>query len=383
MKPETLIRTGLAVTAAAGLIACSESGDQYYKPIAKADYPAADGPGESLGAGEIGEASRIAAIIEAHLRRLYKTDPPIRRDAHPKAHGCVEASVAIRSDLPDALRHGIFATPATYRATVRFSNGNENVHRPDIEPDGRGMAIKLYDPPGQPLTVDPRGAASQDFIMINYPSFLVGADPEDYRKLIGYVDADNKVTSLLTPVLTIFSIGWKGTMNAAAATSSKIDNPLNTRYWSMVPYQLGSGASAQAVKYSAAPCEAKPVVIPDNPGPDYLRQALAASLAPGGQSACMKLMVQPRTSDAMSVEDSRYEWPEDKAPFTEVATITFEGQTFTSDEQMKACEAMSYSPWHALPEDKPLGNVNRMREAIYQRISAVRRESEAETWGNK
>jgi len=44
-------------------------------------------------------------------------------------------------------------------------------------------------------------------------------------------------------------------------------------------------------------------------------------------------------------------------------------------QQNIVCEELSYSPWHALPEHKPLGAVNRMRKAIYERISALRRSS--------
>jgi hypothetical protein len=77
----------------------------------------------------------------------------------------------------------------------------------------------------------------------------------------------------------------------------------------------------------------------------------------------------------MSVEDSRIEWPEAAAPFHTVATITIPPQTFDTPPQNAACEALSYSPWHALPEHRPLGAVNRMRKAIYERISAVRRSS--------
>jgi len=106
-----------------------------------------------------------------------------------------------------------------------------------------------------------------------------------------------------------------------------------------------------------------------------LRHEMAAALAPGKPSVCMKLMVQPRTSTTMSVEDSRIEWPEAAAPFYKVATITIPSQIFDTPPQNTACEKLSYSPWHALPEHKPLGAVNRMRKAIYERISAVRRSS--------
>ncbi|WP_159107222.1 catalase family protein [Azospirillum sp. B4] len=361
----------MSATALCLVAACSEKGDAYYRPIAEADYPEANGPGEVLAPHEVDDAARLAAIIHAHLMRLYGTGP-VRRDAHAKAHGCVRATVAVRADVPEALRRGLFATAADYPAIIRFSNANEATQRSDHEKDGRGMAIKIYDVPGQPLSVAPGERPSQDIILINYPTFLV-ASPDDYLTLLGYIDSDDRLTKLLQPLLVFSAIGWKGTMNAVGAASSLIDNPLNTRYWSMVPYQLGTGADAQAVKYSARPCQQWPVVIPGGDDPNYLRHAMSATLAAG--SACMELMVQPRTSDAMSVEDSRYEWAETLAPFVPVATITVEQQTFDTADQNVACEALSYSPWHALPDHKPLGAVNRLRQAIYRQISALRRET--------
>lgn len=357
---------------ATGLAACAENGARYYHPIS--DYPKADAAvGEKLAAGEPESAARIAAIIEAHLRKMY-AEGTIYRDAHPKADGCVRAKFTVAAGLAPSLGQGLFSAAKSYDAVIRFSNGNEDRRRSDAAGDGRGMAIKVLGIVGTPLSQDPRGAASQDFIMINHPTFLV-ADPARYRKLIGYVDSSNKMTKFLSPVLSFLSLGWLGTKNAVEATSSHIDSPLNTRYWSMVPYQLGPQSMAVAVKYSAAPCDPRPVIVPKTTDPDYLRHTMAAALAPGGKGACMKFMVQPRTADTMSVEDSRIEWPEAAAPFYPVATITIPAQTFDTPQQNIACEQLSYSPWHALPEHRPLGSVNRMRKAIYERISAVRRAS--------
>jgi catalase len=367
-----VLNIAFSVAAAAGLVACAESGDRYYRPIAQ--YPDADPAlGEKLAPGEAESAARIAAIIEAHLRHMYATGT-IYRDAHPKADGCVKATFSVEPALPAPLRQGLFSAARSYQAVIRFSNGNEARNRADTQGDGRGMAIKVLGVPQTPLTEDPRGPAAQDFIMINHPTFLV-ADPTRYRTLIGYVDSSDKLTNVFVPVLSFLSLGWTGTKTAVETTASHIDNPLNTRYWSMTPYQLGPKGGAEAVKYSAAPCQARPVVLPQTTDPDYLRHAMAAALAPGGSGACMKLMVQPRTSTAMSVEDSRTEWPEAAAPFYRVATITIPPQIFDTPAQNIACEELSYSPWHALPEHKPLGSVNRMRKAIYERISAVRRSS--------
>ena len=361
----------IPAAAAAGLVACAETGARSYRPID--EYPQADPAlGEKLAPGEADTAARIAAIIEAHLRHMYGTGT-VYRDAHPKADGCVKATFTVDAGLPARFGQGLFSAAKSYEAVIRFSNANEDRNRSDAEGDGRGMAIKVLGVPGAPLTQDPAGP-TQDFIMINHPTFLV-ADPTSYRTLIGYVDSSDKLTNAFTPVLSFLTLGWTGTKNAVATTASHIDSPLNTRYWSMTPYQLGPKGAALAVKYSAAPCQPRPVVVPTTTDPNYLRHAMSAALAPGTSGACMKLMVQPRTSPAMSVEDSRIEWPEAAAPFYEVATIAIPPQIFDTPAQNIACEQLSYSPWHALAEHKPLGAVNRMRKAIYERISAVRRSS--------
>jgi hypothetical protein len=56
-----------------------------------------------------------------------------------------------------------------------------------------------------------------------------------------------------------------------------------------------------------------------------------------------------------------------------VADIVIHRQTFDPKARNTACELLSYSPWHALPDHKPLGAVNRMRKGIYEAISAFRR----------
>jgi hypothetical protein len=88
----------------------------------------------------------------------------------------------------------------------------------------------------------------------------------------------------------------------------------------------------------------------------------------------MEFLVQPRTSNAMDVEDSMTEWKEAQAPFYQVATILIPQQNFDTSEQNAFCENLSFSPWHALPDHKPLGIVNRLRKVIYDQISRTRHE---------
>lgn len=49
-------------------------------------------------------------------------------------------------------------------------------------------------------------------------------------------------------------------------------------------------------------------------------------------------------------------------------------QDFSSKEALTYCENLSFSPWHTLPEHRPIGGIQRARKDIYQAISKVRHE---------
>jgi hypothetical protein len=74
----------------------------------------------------------------------------------------------------------------------------------------------------------------------------------------------------------------------------------------------------------------------------------------------------------MPVETPMKIWSEEASPFVKVARIDIPSQSFRSDEQMKFCENLSYTPWHALPEHRPLGGINRLRKVVYETISTER-----------
>ena len=329
-------------------------------------YPIIDSSlSESLYPNEAATAEKIADVIEKSIREKYSAGTALR-DAHPKAHGCVRAEFQVQEKLPQNLAQGIFIPGKTYKAWIRFSNASPDASQADIKKDARGMAIKVLGIPGEKLLEDEKNASTQDFIMINHPVFFIN-DPDRYLALMQDVNSKNYFRKLHIP----FALGFKGT-SIAANLKTKISNPLQTRYWSMVPYQLGLGADRQAVKYSVRACSADVDPMPDHPSHDFLREVLRNSLQKN--DACMEFLVQARTSNTMSVEDSMTEWKESQAPFYQVATIHIPKQVFDTPDQNKFCENLSFTPWHALPEHKPLGVVNRMRKVIYERISRVRHE---------
>ena len=357
-----LIIAGVSLLQPVGISAIAAEVEPYtlHYPVADQELGETPYPDEEL------LAKRIASAIEKSIREKYRTGDA-RRDAHPKAHGCVKATLHVDEKLPDTLAQGIFIPGKTYQAWIRFSNGSQDPNRPDSKGDARGMAIKVMGVAGAKLLESDSNATTQDFILINHPVFFVN-DPKRYLAFI------EKSTdgSFFGKVTIPFSLGLRGTLIAFETTRSRIANPLSALYWSMVPYQLGVGTRRKAIKLSAKPCWIETQTLPKSPANDYLRDALRSTLQ--SRDSCMELLVQPRTSDSMSIENSQVEWKEAQAPFYKVASILIPQQNFDTDEQNRFCENLSFTPWHALPEHRPLGVTNRLRKTIYERISGVRHE---------
>ena len=227
------------------------------------------------------------------------------------------------------------------------------------------MAIKLLDVPGEKILSDESEAVTQDFIMMNHPVFFVD-DPADYFALIQATGSSNP----LAKVSEFLALGLNGAFIVQAITSSKIASPLEARYWSVVPYRLGDPPQKLAIKFSARPQQQAATAIPTHPTPNFLRETMIKQLAAG--DACFDFEVQPRTSPDMSVENSMIEWNEIDAPFVKVATITVQQQTFATFERDQFGENLSFTPWHSLPQHRPLGAINRVRRVVYEAISELR-----------
>jgi catalase len=286
-----------------------------------------------------------------------------RRDAHPKHHGIVQAWFVVDANVPESLRHGIFAAPGRYRAWIRYSNGSPYM-QPDAAADQRGMAIKLVDVPG-PKLLDEQPLA-QDFVLASAPRFFIRNVP-DYVEFTRLAAGQPKYRALP------FFFGWKNPLRwrlyelrALVSTLSKTADLLATRYFSQTPYRLGP----HVVKYSAMPSSrGKPLAA--TASPDYLRENLAARLRSG--EATFDFAIQCQTLPAsMPIDDATVVWNEAAAPFQKVATIRIPIQEFQAPNQMAYAEFVSFNPWHALAAHEPLGVVNMTRRAVYLAVSSLR-----------
>ncbi len=155
--------------------------------------------------------------------------------------------------------------------------------------------------------------------------------------------------------------------NMLKATQKAVFNPLQIRYWSQTLYQLGP----HAVKYSAQSPSPPTNKVAVSSGDDFLGQAMARQLET--RETTFDFMVQLQTDPKkMPIEDATIVWDEKLSPFVKVATIRIPPQTFDSPARRDFAENLSFTPWHALPEHRPLGNTNRVRRVVYESISRLR-----------
>jgi hypothetical protein len=145
-------------------------------------------------------------------------------------------------------------------------------------------------------------------------------------------------------------------------------SPLESSYWSCVPYLLGEG---QAMRYELHPRSSARTPIPKRPGANYLRHAMARTLAE--QPVEFDFHVQLQTDpQRMPIENASVIWPARLSPPITVARIRLPVQRFDSPEQLAFARSLSFQPWHCIAEHRPLGNQNRARRAIYYELSKLR-----------
>jgi hypothetical protein len=285
------------------------------------------------------------------------------RDVHSKGHGCVKATFTVRPDLPDELRVGVFAEPKTFDAVIRFSNAGALAPiggvAEDIERDARGMAIKLVGVPGEKILEDQKEADTQDFLMFT-PDVFFAPGPDGFFDLMVALTA-NKL------VFAWFLITHPSISLALIASLKRHANLLELQYFSAVPYQFGT----RVVKYSAKPIFARQSELPNQPSDNYLRERMQEQLAQ--EEVSFDFMVQFQTDPyAMPIENGLVSWAEESSPFLKIASIKILRQRFASSEQLEDCDNLSFTPWHSLPEHRPLGSISRVRRLVYDAISKFR-----------
>jgi hypothetical protein len=289
----------------------------------------------------------------------------------------MEARFVVDPHLEKRFQTGVFSSPGqSYDAMIRFSSSlgpaGDNV------PDARGMAIKLLGVQGQKLLESEKNALTHDFLQIDAPVFPT-VDAEDFAGLV-------KVR--LNPASAVGFLSRR-TFQRLKALKAVIDlssgNPNNGRsladriYFSQVPYLLKGPQINTPIKFSSRPCARgnSPSKASLDGTSAELRHELQRRLSQ--DDLCFEFAIQLYRGNAgFKIEDGTNLWSESVSPFIKVATITIPKQNFMTDQKLAYCDSLSFQPWHALEQHRPLGGINRARKVVYEAISSSRHRTNRE-----
>jgi hypothetical protein len=249
---------------------------------------------------------------------------------------------------------------------IRFSSGPQ---AKDSIPGAQGMAIKLIGVSGRKILEKQAHAVTHDFILLDFPVFFV-RDTDSYARLVSELarlKPDQK------PEKWLDWLGQSHPEDVAIAErydARVVDSPLTQQYWSQVPFAFGLGADT-ICRYTAIPHPENKNSTPPTPSDEnYLRQMMIDHLTTAAQPATFDFAVQLKDNATPAVIDSpTVEWG---TPYQRVATITIMAQDFAQPGQDRFGQNLSYTPWHALREHRPLGQINEIRRMVYTWSSRVR-----------
>jgi len=316
------------------------------------------------------EEEHLQDIIDtftAQLRGLWKPGY-FERGSNTKTHGVVRAELTVRDDLPQSMRHGLFAEPRTYLAWVRFSGPGPYV-TPDIDDVGfMSIGVKVMGVPGPKLLDDEQ--FTQDLLGLCTPTF-VSPETRSNAQLQHWSLKNAAPFYFMNPrdshiLDSIMQLLWTKTQTS----------PLEGDYFSCVPYLLGEG---QAMQYSFATRRKERTRVPRlprRPPDNYLRDAMVATLAEEDVEFEIRLQFQTDPF-LMPIENNAVLWPTKVSPRVPAAVLRIPKQTFDSPEQLAFARVLSYNPWHSIPEHRPLGNQSRARKRMYYELSRLRQQMNA------
>lgn len=310
---------------------------------------------ETLASNESAKIEQAIALLQNQARS--------GNAERPKYHGCLKGSFSVISNLPDSLRSALFTADATYPTWLRFSN--HSGHQADPTAEFRGLAIKLFDVPGDklahgsaPTDATAKNTSTHDFLLGSYPVFL-SQDAQSYLQGLQALRNGQPLRHFLNPFnlqLNAYRISKEMFAEHTDLTS--------IRWWSVVPYNFNKG---QAVKYSMRPCQLSKRNYGEGMGTNFLAERLKETMALA--PLCYEFMVQIQSdSKLMPIEDPTTDWNDALAPFQPIALLSFPVQDINDEEHRIMCNNLRFQPWQALPAHQPLGEINRARREIYTEL---------------
>jgi hypothetical protein len=333
---------------------------------------------EQLRPDEDALADKIVEALGRNNEAAYRRYKHGVRDAHAKSHGVLRGELTVYPELASHLRQGLFATEATYPVIARISSAFGEI-RSDQLHFARGMAIKVLGVHG-PKALPGDDGVAQDFLLVNNPTIAFG-DVRSYHDAMRLAaiqakspDAAVKATGVLAravaSILKAVHIALPAPIEVLAGPNNHI---LGETFHSMAALRYGHYiAKLSVAPLSESVCALSGRHVDGALGSDALRDLVVDFFA--HNSAEYELRAQLCTDlVTMPVEDASVLWPDAVSPHQRIAKITFPAQdAYSSARQAYADDALSFNPWHALADHRPLGSIMRLRIKAYEASTAFR-----------
>jgi len=314
------------------------------------------------------------------------------RDAHPKAHQCVNTEFIVNEN--DVFPADSFLGAAgNYGAVVRFSSTGPSP-RSDTVKDIRGAAIQVMTPEGEPhdfvMTSDKTFVTdnSQQFLSLIRAIRLGGCmeaikEDEDVNhwaaKLwsAGQCLAESEVSIFDVPSIISGAIATRRSTEAA-----DVNSVFEKSFFSATPYAYENTtfkfemSPADCTEYNDEDFSMSETELTEVEGlGSNIRRVLDAG------PACYDLnaIVRPRgLSNFSAIERLTKSWDERSHRTNtrhRVASVVV-SQIATDDGiSPLECDEMTINPGHMMAGFKALGSVNRARAIVYERLSSFRTRS--------
>ena len=314
-------------------------------------------------------AARLVELLRGAVEQRFLQGTTYR-GANTKSHAAVRANLIVDTNLSEDLRVGLFRTPRTYPAWIRFSSTLPDP-LPDSKRDVRGLAIKLMDVDGATL-LEPDSQSRTHDLIFNTPDIFLTANPRDFLAFVeaGALNAKKSLRDVSR--LFLYALAHPGVLASILASQKRIGSLIEVPWYSATPYLFGD----RAVKYSLHPWRQPTTPIPQNPSNNYLREGLARQLQEAEAGFDLRIQFQ-LDARKQPIENALVRWREKDSPWHRIATVVLPQQKIDSPEQLIFCENLSMNPWRCFPEHRPLGGVNRVRRLIYYEGSKYRHQRNA------
>lgn len=319
----------------------------------------------------------LCSAFDVILERTAEDYGHAVRSVHAKAHGVLVGELTVADGLPPELAQGLFATPGTHKALLRLSTNAGDI-LPDAISLPRGLAIKVFDVDGARLPGSEGNA--QDFVMVNGTTFQA----KTADKFLGNLKMLAKTTDRLEGTKTVMSSvlrGVRGALETVGIESPAINSlggapnvdPLGETYYSVTPFRYGD----YVAKFSVKPVAPGLTALTDREiavegRENAIREEVQAEMR--DIDAVWEFRVQLcRDPERQPIEDPTVEWDEEEAPFQTVGTLRVAAQDSWDPAQVRRIdEETRFSIWTGLDAHRPLGNINRARNAPYRHSADFR-----------